>query len=67
MFLDCEGPPPGKQNEILVGVWPEQKYPEGTQATYKCRPGYRTLGAIIMECKNGEWVALNPLRICQSK
>ncbi|XP_042832025.1 complement factor H-like isoform X3 [Panthera tigris] len=64
---DCEGPPPGKQNEILVGVWPEQKYPEGTQATYKCRPGYRTLGAIIMECKNGEWVALNPLRICQKR
>ncbi|XP_042781869.1 complement factor H isoform X6 [Panthera leo] len=64
---DCEGPPPGKQNEILVGVWPEQKYPEGTQATYKCRPGYRTLGAIIMECKNGEWVALNPLRICRKR
>uniref|UniRef100_A0A667IER2 Complement factor H n=1 Tax=Lynx canadensis TaxID=61383 RepID=A0A667IER2_LYNCA len=67
LFLDCEGPPPGKQNEILVGVWPEQKYPEGTQATYKCRPGYRTLGVIIMECKNGEWVALNPLRICQKR
>ncbi|XP_053065153.1 complement factor H isoform X4 [Acinonyx jubatus] len=64
---DCEGPPPGKQNEILVGVWPEQKHPEGTQATYKCRPGYRTLGVIIMECKNGEWVALNPLRICQKR
>ncbi|XP_044904464.1 complement factor H isoform X5 [Felis catus] len=64
---DCEEPPPGKQNEILVGVWPEQKYPEGTQATYKCRPGYRTLGVIIMECKNGEWVALNPLRICQKR
>ncbi|XP_047697030.1 complement factor H-like isoform X2 [Prionailurus viverrinus] len=64
---DCEGPPPGKQNEILVGVWPEQKYPEGTQATYKCRPGYRTLGVITMECKNGEWVALNPLRICQKR
>ncbi|GAB5583677.1 complement factor H isoform X3 [Prionailurus iriomotensis] len=64
---NCEGPPPGKQNEILVGVWPEQKYPEGTQATYKCRPGYRTLGVITMECKNGEWVALNPLRICQKR
>uniref|UniRef100_A0A673TA56 Complement factor H n=1 Tax=Suricata suricatta TaxID=37032 RepID=A0A673TA56_SURSU len=67
LFLDCEGPPPGRQNEILSGVWSEQTYPEGTQATYKCQPGYRSLGAIVMECKNGKWVALNPLRICQKR
>ncbi|XP_043424289.1 complement factor H isoform X3 [Prionailurus bengalensis] len=64
---DCKGPPPRKQTEILSGVWSEQNYPEGTQATYKCRPGYITLGSIIMECKNGEWVALNPLKICEKR
>ncbi|XP_025783592.1 complement factor H, partial [Puma concolor] len=64
---DCKGPPPRKQTEILSGVWSEQNYPERTQATYKCRPGYITLGSIIMECKNGEWVALNPLKICEKR
>jgi len=64
---DCKGPPPRKQTEVLSGAWPEQTYPEGTQATYKCRPGFRTLGAIIMECRNGEWESLNPLRICQER
>uniref|UniRef100_A0A7N5P491 Complement factor H n=1 Tax=Ailuropoda melanoleuca TaxID=9646 RepID=A0A7N5P491_AILME len=64
---DCKGPPPRKQTEILSGAWPDQTYPEGTRATYKCRPGFRTLGAIIMECKNGEWESLNPLRICRER
>ncbi|XP_006751579.1 complement factor H-like [Leptonychotes weddellii] len=64
---DCKGPPPRKQTEVLSGAWPEQTYPEGTQATYKCRPGFRTLGAIIMECRNGEWESLNPLRICRER
>uniref|UniRef100_A0A452TEG7 Complement factor H n=1 Tax=Ursus maritimus TaxID=29073 RepID=A0A452TEG7_URSMA len=63
----CKGPPPRKQTEILSGAWPDQTYPEGTRATYKCRPGFRTLGAIIMECKNGEWESLNPLRICRER
>nr|XP_025847140.1 complement factor H [Vulpes vulpes] len=64
---DCKEPPPRKETQVLSGAWPQQTYPEGTQATYKCRPGFRTLGAIIMECKNGEWVALNPSRICQRR
>uniref|UniRef100_A0A452QGJ5 Complement factor H n=1 Tax=Ursus americanus TaxID=9643 RepID=A0A452QGJ5_URSAM len=67
LFIDCKGPPPRKQTEILSGAWPDQTYPEGTRATYKCRPGFRTLGAIIMECKNGEWESLNPLRICRER
>ncbi|XP_042781868.1 complement factor H isoform X5 [Panthera leo] len=64
---DCKGPPPRKQTEILSGVWSEQDYPEGTQATYKCRPGYITLGSIIMQCRNGQWVALNPLKTCEKR
>uniref|UniRef100_A0A673T9I6 Complement factor H n=1 Tax=Suricata suricatta TaxID=37032 RepID=A0A673T9I6_SURSU len=67
LFLDCKGPPPRKQIEVLSGVWSEQKYPEGTKAIYKCRPGYITLGFIIMECKNGDWVARNPLKICEKR
>ncbi|XP_058389712.1 complement factor H isoform X2 [Diceros bicornis minor] len=64
---DCNEPPPRKQTEILSGSWTELTYTEGTQAIYKCRPGYRTLGTIIMECRKGEWVALYPLRICRKK
>uniref|UniRef100_A0A0P6J437 Complement factor H n=1 Tax=Heterocephalus glaber TaxID=10181 RepID=A0A0P6J437_HETGA len=64
---DCTGPPPRQNTEILSGAWPDQAYPEGTQATYKCRPGYRTLGTIMRACRNGEWVALNPARICRKK
>ncbi|XP_045838409.1 complement factor H isoform X3 [Meles meles] len=64
---DCKEPPPRKQTEVLSGVWTAQTYPEGTRAMYKCQPGFRTLGAIIMECKNGEWESLNPLRICRER
>lgn len=64
---DCTGPPPRQNTEILSGAWPDQAYPENTQATYKCRPGYRTLGTIMRVCRNGEWVALNPARICRKK
>ncbi|XP_005375170.1 PREDICTED: complement factor H isoform X2 [Chinchilla lanigera] len=64
---DCKGPPPRQNIEILSGAWPDQAYPEGTQAIYRCRPGYRTLGTIIRACRNGEWVALNPARICRKK
>ncbi|XP_034368725.1 complement factor H isoform X3 [Arvicanthis niloticus] len=64
---DCQGPPPKKNSEILTGSWSEQLYPEGTRATFKCRPGYRTLGTIVKVCKNGEWVDSNPSRICQKK
>ncbi|NP_034018.2 complement factor H precursor [Mus musculus] len=64
---DCKGPPPRENSEILSGSWSEQLYPEGTQATYKCRPGYRTLGTIVKVCKNGKWVASNPSRICRKK
>lgn len=67
LFIDCKEPPPRKQTEVLLGAWTAQTYPEGTRATYKCPPGFRTLGAIIMECKNGEWESLNPLRICRGK
>ncbi|XP_058441562.1 complement factor H isoform X5 [Marmota monax] len=62
---DCQGPPPRGDTEILSGSWPDQPYSEGTQAIYKCLPGYRTLGIIIKACRNGEWVARNPARICQ--
>uniref|UniRef100_A0A8D2AZ91 Sushi domain-containing protein n=1 Tax=Sciurus vulgaris TaxID=55149 RepID=A0A8D2AZ91_SCIVU len=64
---DCHGPPPRGGTEILSGSWPDQTYPEGFQATYKCRPGYRTLGVIIKTCRNGEWVAVNPARICRKR
>lgn len=64
---DCQGPPPRHDTEILSGAWSDQAYLEGTQAVYKCRPGYRTLGTIIRACRNGEWVALNPARICRRK
>lgn len=64
---DCREPPPRKETEIVSGSWTEQTYPEGTQATYKCRPGYRTLGSIVMVCKDGKWVSLHPSRICRKK
>ncbi|XP_049724148.1 complement factor H isoform X1 [Elephas maximus indicus] len=64
---DCKEPPPKKDSEILTGSWPDKTYPEGTQAIYKCRPGFRTLGTITLACINGRWLALNPSRICQRK
>lgn len=64
---DCTEPPPKKNIEVLSGSWQEQSYPEGTQAVYKCRPGYRTLGTIAMKCRNGEWVSVNPARKCHKK
>nr|KAF6399637.1 complement factor H [Molossus molossus] len=64
---DCTVPPPRRQTEILIGSWSEQNYQEGTKATYKCRPGYRTYGLITRVCKEGEWVALNPSKTCQKK
>ncbi|XP_007539822.2 complement factor H [Erinaceus europaeus] len=64
---DCNEAPPRKDSEILSGSWPEKSYSEGTKATYKCRPGYRTLGTIIMICRNGKWESLYPSRICQKK
>ncbi|XP_074173165.1 complement factor H isoform X2 [Rhinolophus sinicus] len=64
---DCKEPPPRKETEILSGTWQEQSYQEGTQATYKCRPGYRTFGSISMECRKGEWVAVNPSKICHKR
>lgn len=64
---DCKGPPPKQYTEILTGSWPDKPYEEGIQATYKCRPGFRTLGTIVRVCKNGEWVASNPSRICRKK
>ncbi|XP_074078377.1 complement factor H [Macrotis lagotis] len=64
---DCNESPPRKPTEILQGKWSESVYPEGTRASYKCRPGYRTLGSIVMECKNGKWESLYPTRICMRK
>ncbi|XP_055275911.1 complement factor H isoform X2 [Moschus berezovskii] len=64
---DCKESPPRKETEILSGSWTEQTYREGTQATYKCRPGYRTLGSIVMVCRGGKWVSLHPSRICRKK
>ncbi|XP_045154228.1 complement factor H isoform X2 [Echinops telfairi] len=64
---DCKEPPPTKDLEILTGSWLDQTYPKGKQAIYKCRPGFRTLGTIVMECRNGKWVSLYPSRICQRK
>lgn len=64
---DCVSPPPKKDREILLGSWSEQSYQEGMKATYKCRPGFRTYGVITMQCKGGQWVDLNPSKICQKK
>nr|XP_028707486.1 complement factor H isoform X4 [Macaca mulatta] len=64
---DCKELPPRKNTEILTGSWPDHTYPEGTEAIYKCRPGYRSLGNIVMVCRKGEWVALNPLKKCQKR
>ncbi|XP_012582415.1 PREDICTED: complement factor H [Condylura cristata] len=64
---DCNEPPPKKEIEILSGSWFEQSYAEGTLATYKCRPGYRTLGTITMACKSGKWIPLHPSRVCRKK
>ncbi|KAB0343688.1 hypothetical protein FD754_020614, partial [Muntiacus muntjak] len=63
----CREPPPRKETEILSGSWNEHIYQQGTQATYKCRPGYRTLGSIVMVCRGGRWVSLHPSRICRKK
>ncbi|XP_043856159.1 complement factor H isoform X2 [Dromiciops gliroides] len=64
---DCNEAPPRKPTEILTGTWSESVYREGTRATYKCRPGYRTLGSIVLECKNGKWESLYPSRVCMRK
>ncbi|KAM9212834.1 complement factor H isoform 2-T2 [Dugong dugon] len=64
---DCNEPPPKKDSEILTGSWSDKSHPEGTQAIYKCRPGFRTLGTIVLACKNGRWVPLHPSRICRRK
>ncbi|XP_072504418.1 complement factor H isoform X2 [Notamacropus eugenii] len=64
---DCNDGPPRKPTEILTGTWSESVYREGTRATYKCRPGYRTLGSIVMECKNGKWESIYPNRVCMRK
>ncbi|XP_045716030.1 complement factor H-like isoform X2 [Phyllostomus hastatus] len=64
---DCVTPPPKKEREILQGSWSEQSYEEGTKATYKCRPGFRTYGVITVQCREGQWVDLNPAKICQKK
>uniref|UniRef100_A0A4X2KRA4 Sushi domain-containing protein n=1 Tax=Vombatus ursinus TaxID=29139 RepID=A0A4X2KRA4_VOMUR len=64
---DCYDAPPRKPTEILTGTWAESVYREGTQATYKCRPGYRTLGSIILECMNGKWESVYPKRVCMRK
>ncbi|XP_035872120.1 complement factor H isoform X3 [Phyllostomus discolor] len=64
---DCVTPPPKKDREVLQGSWSEQSYKEGTKATYKCRPGFRTYGLITVQCKEGQWVDLNPSKICQKK
>ncbi|CAO2637122.1 Complement factor H [Lemmus lemmus] len=66
-LCDCKGPPPKENTEILTGSWSDQSYPENTQATYKCRPGYRTLGTIVKVCRRGEWVPLHPSRRCRKK
>ncbi|XP_066235989.1 complement factor H-like isoform X1 [Saccopteryx leptura] len=64
---DCKESPPRQPTEILTGSWSAEMYPQGTKAMYKCRPGYRTYGIITRECREGEWVALNPSKICQKK
>ncbi|XP_036610386.1 complement factor H [Trichosurus vulpecula] len=64
---ECNDGPPRKSTEILTGTWSESVYQEGTRATYKCRPGYRTLGSIVMECKNGKWESLYPNKVCMRK
>ncbi|XP_020827377.1 complement factor H-like isoform X2 [Phascolarctos cinereus] len=64
---DCNDAPPRKPTEILTGTWSESVYREGTRATYKCRPGYRTIGSIILECKNGKWESVYPTKVCMRK
>uniref|UniRef100_A0A4X2KTH0 Sushi domain-containing protein n=1 Tax=Vombatus ursinus TaxID=29139 RepID=A0A4X2KTH0_VOMUR len=67
VWYNCYDAPPRKPTEILTGTWAESVYREGTQATYKCRPGYRTLGSIILECMNGKWESVYPKRVCMRK
>ncbi|XP_038614260.1 complement factor H isoform X2 [Tachyglossus aculeatus] len=64
---DCKNPPPRRVTEILVSNVDGEVFKEGSTATYKCRPGYRTLGSITMTCRNGDWVESVRGKTCQKK
>uniref|UniRef100_A0A6I8N0T9 Sushi domain-containing protein n=1 Tax=Ornithorhynchus anatinus TaxID=9258 RepID=A0A6I8N0T9_ORNAN len=64
---DCKNPPPRRATEILVSNMDGEVFKEGTTAVYKCRPGYRTLGSIVMICQYGDWVESVKHKTCQKK
>ncbi|NXD78121.1 CFAH factor, partial [Halcyon senegalensis] len=62
----CQEPPPRKVKEVPTEIWDKPPYPHGTQAIYRCRPGYIKLGRIVFECSDGAWKQL-PGAECRNK
>ncbi|XP_062437282.1 complement factor H isoform X2 [Rhea pennata] len=63
----CEDPPPRRVKEVPTETWDRPPYPHGTQATYKCRPGYIKLGRIVFQCADGVWEQAFPWTECRNK
>ncbi|NWX85764.1 CFAH factor, partial [Nothoprocta pentlandii] len=63
----CEEPPPRRVKEIPIETWDKPPYPHGTQAAYKCRPGYIKVGRIVFECIDGAWEQPFQLLECRPK
>uniref|UniRef100_A0A8C6Z1I9 Sushi domain-containing protein n=1 Tax=Nothoprocta perdicaria TaxID=30464 RepID=A0A8C6Z1I9_NOTPE len=63
----CEEPPPRRVKEIPIETWDKPPYPHGTQAAYKCRPGYIKVGRIVFECTDGAWEQPFQLLECRPK
>uniref|UniRef100_A0A8B9SA23 Sushi domain-containing protein n=1 Tax=Apteryx owenii TaxID=8824 RepID=A0A8B9SA23_APTOW len=63
----CEEPPPRRVKEVPTVTWDKPPYPHGTQATYKCRPGYIKIGRIMFQCTDGVWEQPFPWAECRNK
>nr|XP_013816650.1 PREDICTED: complement factor H [Apteryx mantelli mantelli] len=63
----CEEPPPRRVKEVPTETWDKPPYPHGTQATYKCRPGYIKIGRIMFQCTDGVWEQPFPWAECRNK
>ncbi|XP_064371832.1 complement factor H isoform X4 [Dromaius novaehollandiae] len=63
----CEEPPPRRVKEVPTETWDKPPYPHGTQATYRCRPGYIKLGRIVFQCVDGVWEQSFPWTECRNK
>ncbi|NXV81998.1 CFAH factor, partial [Atlantisia rogersi] len=63
----CTEPPPRRVKEVPTEIWDNPPYPHGTQATYRCRPGYMKLGRIVFECTDGTWEQHVPSAECRNK